>query len=160
MFSSELAEEAATLRKFFERVPADQFGYAPHLKSMKMGELCNHLADIVGWPALILATEALDFANPYPQPDATDSAQLVSLLDVNLNKSLAALNAADAAVFEQPWLLRNGEVVLHAFTKGTAIRHALSQITHHRAQLGVYLRLLEVPIPGSYGPSADEQGPM
>lgn len=158
MFAEELRHEAATLRKFLQRVPDDKFDWQPHPKSMTMEHLCNHLVDIAGWPAFMLNTQELDFSKPYENPSCKNAQQLVQKMDENASDSVNRLTQATDEEFGQHWVMRMGEQVIADLPKSLFIRHALSQLIHHRAQLGLYLRLLEVPIPGSYGPSADEQG--
>jgi uncharacterized damage-inducible protein DinB len=154
----ELAQEAATTRKFLALVPFDKPDWAPHEKSMKMMDLATHIADLASWPKLGIETDELDFATaPYNPAQVDNNEQLIALLDKGLNESLASLAEVEEEFLEKPWVLRTGDQIHAEMTKYGLIRVSLNQITHHRAQLGVYLRLLNIPIPGSYGPSADEQ---
>jgi len=157
LLQNELTQEAATTRKFLALVPFDQPDFAPHEKSMKMMALVTHIADLISWPKLGVETDELDFATtPYNPTKVENNDQLIALFDKGLEESLASLLEVEEAFLEKPWLLRTGEQIHAAMTKYELIRVSLSQIIHHRAQLGVYLRLLNIPIPGSYGPSADE----
>lgn len=157
LLQNELKQEAVTTRKFLALVPFDKPDYAPHEKSMKMLPLATHIADLSSWPKLAVETDELDFATaPYNPPKAENNEQLIALFDKGIEESLASLAEVEEAFLERPWLLRTGEQIHAEMTKYGLIRVSLNQITHHRAQLGVYLRLLDIPIPGSYGPSADE----
>lgn len=158
LLKQELTQEAETTRKFLALVPFDKLDYAPHEKSMKMIDLATHIADLASWPKLGVETDELDFATaPYNPAKVENNEHLIAILDKGLNESLDSLSEVEEAFLEKPWVLRTGEQIHAEMTKYGLIRVSLNQITHHRAQLGVYLRLLNIPIPGSYGPSADEQ---
>ncbi len=157
MLLQELDEEAQTTRKMLSRVPAGQFDWQPHPKSMKMKALATHIADLPSWVALALTTDELDFAvAEYNPENVADTEQLVDYFERQLASGKTQLEKAKEEQLSEPWLLRTGDVVHWKATRGEMIRHAFCQTVHHRAQLGVYLRLLDIPIPGSYGPSADE----
>ncbi len=156
----ELASEAAITRKFLNLIPADKYDWAPHPKSMKMGVLATHIAELPSWIAMALNTDYLDFAENSWEPTLLrDNTQLLEIFEKSLQAGTDALQAADEDRFEEMWTLKNGEHVLAKMTRFETVRLAYQQTTHHRAQLGVYLRLLDIPIPGSYGPSADEMAP-
>jgi uncharacterized damage-inducible protein DinB len=156
-FAQELEREAVTTRKMLERVPTDKYDWKPHEKSMELRKLAAHVAELPGWVALTLTTSELDFAtSPYVSPPVETNRELLSYFEKSLNDGQAELSKATPADLELPWTLRNGETIYSTESKREVIRMSLSQIIHHRAQLGVYLRLLNIPIPGSYGPSADE----
>lgn len=158
LFTNELEQEAQTTRKFLKLVPEDKFDWKPHEKSMSLKELSVHIAEIPGWIETALSKDVLDFAdNDYEPTPVENSDDLLELLDQSVQKSNTALDEADEEDLLPDWTMRNGDQVLMVMPKHAVIRHSLNQITHHRAQLGVYLRLLDIPIPGSYGPSADEQ---
>lgn len=157
IFTSELEQEAVTTQKFFKLVPEDKFNWKPHQKSMSLKDLSVHIAEIPGWVENALHTAGMDFADGYEPTPVSDTETLQSLLEESVQKSKAALNGADEEDLLPDWTMRNGDQVLAVMPKHTVIRHSLNQLTHHRAQLGVYLRLLDIPIPGSYGPSADDQ---
>ncbi len=157
MLVKEMEEEAVTTRKMLERVPVEKFEWQPHIKSMTMLRLATHVAELPGWVAMALNTSELDFANGDYQPFlATSSTELLEHFEKSLNEGLASLRHANESQLEEMWTLRNGETIYSVRTKAEVIRMAYCQTVHHRAQLGVYLRLLDIPIPGSYGPSADE----
>ncbi|HEV8287119.1 MAG TPA: DinB family protein [Chitinophagaceae bacterium] len=155
-FKQQFIEEAATTRKMLARVPADQFDYKPHSKSMDMKRLVTHIADLPGWIHFTLTTDGLDFAQPYEQPTINSQAELMAYFEKRYNDGLSALTQENEKQLNKPWILRNGDTIYATNPKIDVLRMSLSQQIHHRAQLGVYLRLLNIPIPGSYGPSADE----
>lgn len=157
LFTNELEQEAETTRKFLKLVPDDKFDWKPHEKSMSLKELTVHIAEIPGWIESALSKDVLNFADGYEPAPVESSDDLVKLLEQSVQKSNSALDEADEDDLLPDWTMRNGDQVLIVMPKHEVIRHSLNQLTHHRAQLGVYLRLLDIPIPGSYGPSADEQ---
>jgi uncharacterized damage-inducible protein DinB len=153
----ELDQEAQTTRKMLERVPTAYFDWQPHQKSMTIQRLTTHIAELPGWVTMAVTTDGLDFANnPYEPEMIANTADLLDYFDRSLADGRSHLLAATEETLAETWTLRNGEEVLHVASKGEIIRMAYCQIVHHRAQLGVFLRLLDIPIPGSYGPSADE----
>lgn len=154
----EMEHEANTTRKMLSRIPDDKFDYKPHPKSMPISRLSAHIAEIPGWVDMALTTNELDFANPasYNRFEAHSQKELMPYFEKKLEEGKAALKKATDEQLDEKWTLRNGDKILAVNTVGETIRMAYCQIVHHRAQLGVFLRLLDVPIPGSYGPSADE----
>jgi len=159
MFSQELEQESLTTRKMLARVPNDKYDWQPHEKSMRLIRLASHVAELPSWISMALTTDELDFAqNPYQPKEIENTDQLLSFFEKSYEEGMSALAKAREEQLDQPWTLREGDQIYGNYTKGGVIRMALSQIIHHRAQLGVYLRLLNIPIPGSYGPSADEAG--
>jgi uncharacterized damage-inducible protein DinB len=155
-FKQQFTEEGATTRKMLSRIPDQQFGYKPHQKSMDMKTLATHLADLPGWVHMTLTSDEFDFAKSYEQPQITNTADLVAYFEKRYNDGLSTLVPENEAHLGKPWTLRNGSTIYSTDPKIDILRMSLSQQIHHRAQLGVYLRLLNIPIPGSYGPSADE----
>lgn len=155
----EFESEFNTTKKFLALVPENQFAWAPHEKSMKMKSLASHIAELPGWVSLALTTDGLDFTTaPYQEKQVENTEDLLKLLEESYESGRAELEKAREEDFNNQWILRNGAQILGDLTKYEMMRIAFSQTIHHRAQLGVYLRLLNIPIPGSYGPSADEQG--
>jgi uncharacterized damage-inducible protein DinB len=125
---------------------------------MSLQHLATHIAAIFGWTGYMLTTHDLDLAKA-EAPKLPESANsFLSVLDENYTSSLKALNEATERDLLPCWSLSMDGRTLKEWTTYGAIRHALNQITHHRAQLGVYYRLLDIPLPGSYGPTADQQG--
>jgi len=153
---AEFDHEAATTRRMLERIPAQDAGWRPHPKSKPLGDLAVHVATIPWWAAATLTTTEFDLATAAaPQPFSTVEA-LLAYFDGNVadaRRALANVAEADLAV---PWTLRSGSTVFWTQPRGVVLRSfAFSHLIHHRAQLGVYLRLRDVPLPPSYGPTAD-----
>lgn len=158
-FLKELEQESIGTRKMLALVPADKGNWKPHEKSMKLKDLATHVADIPTWITHTLVHNELDFATtPYNPPNMDGGAELVDYFNKNVKAAEQELKKHKDAELEEIWTLRNGDVIYMQSTKLETLRHSYCQIVHHRAQLGVYLRLLNIPIPGMYGPSADEQG--
>ncbi len=155
---AELKMEAAATRKMLEHVPTDKNDWKPHAKSMKLGNLAAHVADLPGWVVMTMNADELDLSKMDYKPNiATSTADLLANLDKNVDQAVAALESASDEDFDKMWTLRNGEHVIFTMPKKVVIRSmALSHHYHHRGQLSVYLRLLDVYVPGMYGPSADE----
>ena len=154
----DLDNEIRTTRRMLERFPAEHYDWKPHEKSMALGKLASHVAELPRLGSAIMTRDSLDFAKGESAPVVCDSAEsLVATFDERVNAFRDALSAAESQRMTEPWTLRNGDHVLLAGPRGEVIRTVvINHIVHHRAQLGVYYRMLGVPIPGSYGPSADE----
>lgn len=158
-FRDELEAEYQMTKKFFEIYPEDKNEYSPHPKSMKMAHLATHIAEIFGWAGFMLNSSEIDLAQGGMQPKLlTTKEDLLKVFEDNYKGSKEALEKAKEEDLEPNWSLKNDGHTLSSWTKYGAIRHSLSQITHHRAQLGVYYRLNDIQLPGSYGPTADLQG--
>jgi uncharacterized damage-inducible protein DinB len=155
-FKQQFIEEGITTRKMLSRVPDGQFGYQPHPKSMDMKRLATHIADLPGWIHMTFTTDEIDFAKPYEQPEINNNADLMNYFEKRYAEGLSTLVQENEKLLNKLWTLRNRDTIYATNPKIEIIRMSLSQQIHHRAQLGVYLRLLDIPIPGSYGPSADE----
>jgi uncharacterized damage-inducible protein DinB len=158
----ELEMEAATTRKFFERLPEDKLDFKPHEKSMPLGRLAGHLTELVGWGTTTLETEQLDFAPVGAPPSkpllATSREQLLGEFDKGVASLRAALPKVSDQDFMTPWTLLSAGKVFFTMPRITVMRSMVfNHIIHHRAQLGVYYRMNNVPVPSSYGPSADER---
>jgi len=157
IFKKELEKEGNTTRKMLGRIPDDQYDFQPHKRSMNMRSLATHIAELPGWIVLTFNTDELDFeTSPYNPVSISNTKELLTYFEKTLAEGLAALDTATEDQLEQIWVLRSGTHILASQTKAEMIRVCLNQIVHHRAQIGVFLRLLDIPIPGSYGPSADE----
>jgi uncharacterized damage-inducible protein DinB len=153
----EMDQEAKTTRKMLARIPDDKFDWQPHPKSMTIRRLATHIANLPTWVSITLTTDELDFANnPNTEDVINNTADLMIYFEKCLAEGRAALSKATEADLLLKWTLRNGSEIYSVSPKGEVLRMAYCQIVHHRAQLGVYLRLLDVPLPGSYGPSADD----
>ena len=159
MLLKEMEQEAQTTRKMLERIPNDKYQWQPHEKSMTIQRLANHIAELPAWVTITLTTDELDFdRNPYKFAPLNNTKDILQYFEESLESGKTHLALANEKEFEKNWTLRKGDYIISVSTKAEVIRMAYSQIVHHRAQMGVYLRLLDVPIPGSYGPSADEGG--
>lgn len=157
-FTKELEQEAITTRKMLSCVPTDKFDWQPHPKSMTVRTLATHVAELPTWIGMTLFTDELDFAtNPYQPVPLNSTDELLAYFEKCLEEGRQSFAKSDGVDLNKVWTLRNGEIVFVTDSKYGFLRNTLSQIIHHRAQLGVFLRLLDIPIPGSYGPSADEK---
>jgi uncharacterized damage-inducible protein DinB len=154
----ELGHEAETNKKVLERIPTDKFDYKPHDKSMTMGQLGTHVAEMINWITITCATDELDFGsgNYAPaKPASTD--ELIALHDKHIAEALEALKNTSDEDMKKNWTLKNGDQVYFTMTKINCLRtFCLNHVWHHRGQLSVYLRLNDIPVPSMYGPSADE----
>jgi uncharacterized damage-inducible protein DinB len=153
--------EMAGTRRTLERVPLEAFGWKPHPKSFAMGDLATHLASIPHWMTAVLGSGSFDVSpggETLTFPRAASPEALLRRFDQSVAEARAALAGTTDAAFAAPWsLLANGEL-LFTMPRIECLRtHVLSHLVHHRAQLGVYLRLKDLPVPALYGPSADEQ---
>jgi len=155
----EFDQEMASTRKVLERVPDDKFAWKPHEKSFSMGQLASHVANMTAWAVDTMTKTEFDMAGVSPQEmnrAAKNREELLSWFDANVTKARAAMQKPDADYFV-PWSLKNGAQLFFTMPRYNCIRSfVLNHVVHHRAQLGVYLRLNNIPVPGVYGPSADE----
>jgi uncharacterized damage-inducible protein DinB len=154
---ADLDGELATTRRMLERVPDGKDDWRPHKKSRSLGELATHIAQLPGFGILMLTRDEYDGAQGLPQPEATDKAGRLKLFDevsAELRRQLEQMTWDHA---RSPWTLRvRDDTILNA-PRANLIRSAvITHSAHHRAQLGMYLRLLELSVPISYGPTADE----
>jgi uncharacterized damage-inducible protein DinB len=159
---AELDHELAVTRKVLERVPEDKFEYQPHPKSMKLGQLASHIVNLLMFKQLFVQASERDFLDqnaPKPGPTPTTTAELLARFDQYSANLRQALTESSDEKLTETFRLRRGEQVLMERPKGAALRiMGLNHSIHHRGQLTVYLRLLDIPVPGVYGPSADEPG--
>ena len=154
----EYDHEMANTRRALERLTADKFNWTPHEKSMSLGRLASHLAELPGWVKMTLTTDELDFGNGGYKPFIAETTeQLLELFDKNVAEGRAAIEASSDEDFSKPWALRNGDHVIFKMPRAGVLRgFTLSHVIHHRGQLTVYMRLTGIPVPSIYGPSADE----
>jgi uncharacterized damage-inducible protein DinB len=153
----DLDRELASTRRMLERYPAGQAEWRPHEKSRTLSALATHVANIPNHGAAILTTAEMDVASRTPQPAQDSAAELLDVFDAGVARLKAAVADTDAAKLGEKWTMRAGPRVLVSEPRALLMRlMVINHLVHHRAQLGVYLRLLNVPIPGVYGPSADE----
>jgi uncharacterized damage-inducible protein DinB len=157
-FLGELDNEARVTRQCLERVPPEKFDWKPHERSMTMGRLAVHCAEMFGWTKETLKSDVLDFANmdmtPF-EPKSTD--ELLAYFDDLIAKAKIILSETSDETFLTDWTMRNGDQVYMTMPKVAVMRSfVMNHIIHHRGQLSVYLRLNDIPVPSIYGPSADE----
>ena len=158
----EFDQEMANTRKCLERIPDNKFSYKPHPKSFDMGSLAVHMATVCDWGVITLQSENFDYApvggEPYKPPIAKTNADLLAMFDKGTTEFRAALAAADDAALMKPWSLLAGGKTIFTLPRVAVVRTMIfNHLVHHRGQLTVYLRLNDVPVPGVYGPSADDQ---
>jgi len=154
---AELEMESNTTRRVLERVPEGKFGWKPHDKSMTLGYLATHVATIPGSFAELATQDGFDAANFTPLAVPNTTAELIAVFDKSLADAKQCLSSLDDAKLMAPWTFSKGGKVLMTFPRIGLIRNILcNHLYHHRGQLSVYLRLLDVPVPSIYGPSADE----
>ena len=154
----EFDQEMANTRKVLERVPEDKLSYKPDPKSMSMGRLAGHVAEMCNWGSVVMQTDSLDLTAGGTALSATSRQQVLAEFDKYSAAARAAIAAASDADFMKPWSLKMGSHVIFTLPRAAVIRSMVMNHTiHHRAQLTVYFRLNGVPVPGMYGPSADEQ---
>lgn len=152
----EFDQEMASTRRLLERVPGDKGKWKPHPKSFPLGHLAQLVALIPGWITNTLRHTALDLtAAPGYTFETTET--LVNEFDRNVREARAAIAATTDADLAVPWSLKHGNVVLFTAPRGTVVRTHINHLVHHRGQLTVYLRLIDVPLPPIYGPTADER---
>lgn len=157
----EFKQEMAKTRKMLERVPFDKATWKPHDKSSTLVSLATHVARVPTWVERVITRDEFDVAAPNAFPkieQLTDTKQLLAYFDKNCSDAVKSLEGASDETLMKPWIFRRGEQVFFNMPKAAVIRNmAFNHQYHHRGQLSVYLRMLDVPVPGMYGPSADEQ---
>lgn len=151
----ELTYEYNVTKTFLAEYPEGKGDFAPHPKSTKLGHLVEHLVQIFGWPGYMLQSDSLDIGEAEVPEIREKKEQFLEGLDQSYKGSMKQLEAANESMLDKKWSLLMKGKVLSAWTTYGAIRHSLDQITHHRAQLGVYYRLNDIKVPPSYGPTAD-----
>jgi uncharacterized damage-inducible protein DinB len=155
----DLRTELATTRRVLERVPDEELDWRPHEKSTTIGRLATHLAQLPRFAAMMLTSSELDvLTTEWPSDTVPTTAERLALFDSLSGEMRERVESVEWPALQETWTLRAGEHVILSETKAVLLRTlALSHMAHHRAQLGVYLRLRGVAVPGTYGPSADEQ---
>ena len=153
----EFNQEMTSTRKMLERVPDGQFDWKPHPKSMALGRLASHVAELPSWATMTINTEKLELTPDFKPFSAGSTAELVSTLDKYAEEARTAIAGATDEALAVNWsLVFNGHTVMTMPRSAVLRSVVMNHLIHHRAQLSVYLRLLNVEIPGMYGPSADE----
>jgi uncharacterized damage-inducible protein DinB len=154
----EFDEEMKNTRKLLECVPDGNFDYKPHPKSMALGRLATHVAEIPSWTGYTLDLEVLELQPDFKPTLATSRAELLQILDKGAAEAREKIAAASDEDWGKIWTFKYGGKTIMSMPRSAVMRGTImNHLIHHRAQLGVYLRLNEVAIPGMYGPSADDQ---
>ena len=152
----ELDQEMTTTRRLLERVPSDRGHWKPHPKSFALGHLAQLVSWMPGWIANTVRETELDLVRA-PGYSFEDTETLLKGFDSNVRDAREAVRSSRDADYAVPWSLKQGDRVLFTAPRGVVVRQHISHLSHHRGQLTVYLRLLDVPIPSIYGPTADER---
>lgn len=160
-FLASFDPEMKNTRRMLERVPDDALDFSPHPKSMTMGRLAGHIVEMVEWGATTAAQDSFDIRPPdgstFDAFAPTSVKELLERFDNGVRQTTDAIAAVGDDAMRQQWTLFNGSSVIFAMPRIAVLQTMiLSHLVHHRAQLGVYLRLRDIPVPGMYGPSADE----
>lgn len=154
----EFDQEMATTRKVLERVPTEKGPWKPHRKSFSLGHLSQLVAGMPGWITNTITETALDLAS-YPGYSYEKTETLLKSFDKNVSEARKAMKAAKDADYNVKWSLKHGNNVIFTLARGPVVRQTINHLVHHRGQLAVYLRLIDVPVPSIYGPTADEPMP-
>jgi len=153
----EFDHEMTVTRKLLERVPEDRLDWKPHPKSFSLGELATHVSTIPMWGSITVNQEGIDAGVAGRMPELRSRADLLAAFDKHVTETRAALNGRSDAELMVPWTLKNNGQTVFTMPRASVWRSfVMNHLIHHRAQLGVYLRMQDVPLPGMYGPSADE----
>jgi uncharacterized damage-inducible protein DinB len=157
----EFDAEMASTRKMLERVPEDRLDWKPHVKSWELRHLARHVAEIPSWAVMSVQKDELDInppgAEPYKPRVINTRQELLEMFDQNIKDARAAIAGASDEHLLKPWTLLAGGNKIMTLPRTAVLRSfVMNHGIHHRAQLGVYLRLMDVPVPGMYGPSADD----
>jgi uncharacterized damage-inducible protein DinB len=154
----ELELEMATTRRVLERVPTEQGKWKPHAKSFPLGHLAQLVASMPGWITNAVRETSLNLGG-FPGYTYETTATLLRVFDQHVAEAKAAIASAKDTDLAVPWSLMHGEHVIFTLPRGVVVRQTINHLVHHRGQLTVYLRLLDVPVPSIYGPTADEKVP-
>jgi uncharacterized damage-inducible protein DinB len=161
LFLPEFDQEMVTARKTLERIPEDKLSWKPHEKSMALDRLAGHVAELAGWAVTAIRQDSLDFmppGQPPYQPTVAKSRQhVLEVFDKNRDESRKAIAGVSDEHLMKNWSLMRGGQTLMTLPRVAVLRSFfMNHLIHHRAQLGVYLRMNNIPVPSVYGPSADE----
>jgi uncharacterized damage-inducible protein DinB len=161
MILPEFDQEMANTRKVLERIPDEKWDWKAHPKSHTIGWNANHVADLPHWLVITMASPSLDLApaggEPYQSPKLKSRAEVLELFDRNVAAGRKVIEGMKDEEMAQPWTLLRGGVPIFTIPRSAVVRNfVLNHIMHHRANLCVYLRLNDIPVPGLYGPSGDE----
>jgi uncharacterized damage-inducible protein DinB len=158
MLLPEFDQEMATTRRVLERIPSDKGEWKPHPKSFSLGHLTQLVAGMPSWITNTLRETYLDLGR-YPGYSYEKTEDLLKLFDKNVSEARKAIADSSDADLQVPWSLKHGERVIFTLPRGPVVRTHINHLIHHRGQLTVYMRLLDVPVPSIYGPTADEGMP-
>jgi uncharacterized damage-inducible protein DinB len=153
----EFDQEMTTTRHVLERVPSDKGEWKPHPKSFPIGHLAQLIAGMPGWSAKVARGENIDLTKGGGY-SFEPTEKLVAMFDQNVAETKTAVGAMKESDLEKPWSLMMGERVLFTSPRWEVLRQNMGHLSHHRGQMSVYLRLLDIPVPAIYGPSADDRG--
>src|SRR3982750_1380737 len=154
----EFDQEMATTRKVIERVPADKGQFKPHPKSFSLGHLTQLVAGMPGWITNAVTQTSLDLGG-YAGDSYEKTEDLLKTFDKHVREARAAIESAADSDFQVSWSLKRGDHVFFSAPRAVIVRQTINHLVHHRGQLTVYLRLIDVPVPSIYGPTADEKMP-
>ena len=157
VLAPEFIQEMATTRRLIERVPSDRGEWKPHPKSFALGHLTQLVATMPGWITRTIRETAIDLGSGGWSYSFQKTETLLEQFDQHVREAREAITSATDSDFDVPWSLKNGAQVYMTAPRGSAVRMHLNHLIHHRGQLSVYLRLLDVPVPSIYGPTADEK---
>lgn len=155
-FLPEFDEEMKTTRRLLERVPGEKARWKPHEKSFSLGHLTQLVARMPGWITQIMSETTLDLSST-PEYTYEETSTLLDEFDRNVKEARAAMAGASDADFGVEWSLTGGGRTFMTLPRAAAVRQTINHLVHHRGQLSVYLRLIDVPLPSIYGPTADER---
>jgi uncharacterized damage-inducible protein DinB len=155
---AEFDSEMGTTRRVLERVPSDQGQWKPHPKSFAIGHLAQLIARMPGWITGTLKSSSLDLG-AFSGYTFEKTETLLAMFDKNVQDARDALAASNDDAFSKPWSLKRGDQVFFTLPVGAVVRQNINHLVHHRGQMTVYLRLLDIPVPSIYGPTADEGMP-
>lgn len=154
----ELEKEKDNSKRMIERLTPEHFSWKPHTKSMSLGELSNHIVELHNWVDLVITKSSFDFHTDYVPSKCETADELIALLEKGYAVNKFAIEQMDEAVVFENWTLKAGDHVIASLPKTAAIRFIVANhLIHHRGQLSVYMRMLDIPVPGVYGPSADDK---
>lgn len=156
--ANEITLETASTRRILERITDEHLDWKPHEKSMSLRALASHVVELHNWVSLTLGRSKFDFHSDYQRSSITSITELIDLLNQGLSRNLDTIASIPDEDWDSKWVLCAGDTIIQEITKQSAYRSTImNHLIHHRGQLSVYLRLLDIPVPGLYGPSADEK---
>ncbi|HEY6951309.1 MAG TPA: DinB family protein [Bacteroidota bacterium] len=155
---AELQQESAKNRLMLDKIPEAKLSWKPHEKSMTIGRLGMHIAELPGWIVRSLTSEEYEIpSGPYSPNIPQKHAQIMEEFDHQLLHAAEILRTATDETLSKNWKVRKGDRLIYDLPRAEVIRRQMNHIIHHRGQLSVFLRLLDIPVPGTYGPTADEK---